>query len=132
MNNYLKHILVLFVVTAIAYGAHYLISATMDIHKQWSKLDYSLKSLYFFGACASLLVSIVLITMNRIMPKNLGSVFLIVISVKVLAFYAYIYKGLEVGENNFLKYNFIIVFFIYLIFDVFVAFKALNEDVVKA
>jgi len=132
MNNYIKYILVLLAVTAIAYGSHYLASSTLGVNEQWATLDYSLKGLYFFGSFASLIVLIVLITVNRIMPKNLGSVFLVVISVKVLAFYAYIYKGLDIAEGNFLKYNFIIVFFIYLIFDVFVAFKALNEDVIKS
>lgn len=132
MNNYIKYILVLLAVTAVAYGSHYLASSTLGVNEQWAALDYSLKGLYFFGSFASLIVLIVLITVNRIMPKNLGSVFLVVISVKVLAFYAYIYKGLDIAEDNFLKYNFIIVFFIYLIFDVFVAFKALNEDEVKS
>ena len=60
MNNYIKYILVLLVVTAVAYGGHYLANSALDVNEQWAALDYSLKGLYFFGSFASLIVLIVL------------------------------------------------------------------------
>lgn len=62
------------------------------------------------------------------MPKNLGLVFLGITTFKAVAFYVFIQPGLKQFENKFLEINFLAVFFLFLFFDVFVAFKMLNED----
>ncbi len=127
MNNYIKHILVLFTVAAVAYSGHHLISSKLGVIDQWSKTGYTLMNLYLLGFFTSLVVVILILTIHRTMPKNLGIVFLGAITLKVLVFYIYISKGLNQFDNKFLEYNFIIVFFVFLICDVFVAFRALNE-----
>jgi len=132
MNNYIKHILVLFIVAVITYFAHNLVSEQLNFNAQWLKSGYTLRNLYLLAFFSSLVVAVLILTAYRIMPSNVGAVFLVAVSVKVLVFYVYIYKGLKQADDKFLAYNFVVVFFVFLICDVFVAFKALNKDEIKA
>lgn len=127
MNNYVKHILVLFFVAVITYFGHSLVSEKLDLSAQWLKSGYTLRNLYLLAFFSSVAVAVLILIAYRIMPNNVGSVFLVAVSVKVLVFYIYIYKGLKQADDKFLAYNFVVVFFIFLICDVFVAFRALNR-----
>lgn len=128
MNNYIKNILMLLVFAVTAFFAHYLILNGMELEDYWSRSEYSLLGLYTFGGVGSLLALVLIMLTNWAMPKNLGFVFLGIMTVKVIAGYIYVRKGLGVFENDFIEYNFLAVFFLFLFFDVFVAFQALNQE----
>lgn len=128
MNNYLKYILMLLIVAVASYFAHYLVLGGIGNQELWQQTDYSLIGLYIFGALASLVVVIVTLMAQWSMPKNLGFVFLGLMTIKAVASYIYIQGGLNKFENDFIEYNFLVVFFLFLFFDVFIAFKALNQE----
>ena len=118
----------LLVVVVAAFAAHYLILSGMDVASNWEKTDYSLVGLYTFGAISSLIVTIAVAAVQYAMPKSLGLVFLAMMFLKAVASYIYIKNGLNKFENDFIEYNFLAMFFIFLFFDVYVAFRALNQD----
>jgi len=127
MNNYLKYIVLLLMVTIAAFAAHYLVLNGMDASGYWQQSGYSLTGMYTFGTVSSFCVILFVLIAQWAMPKKLGLVFLGAMTVKAIASYIYIHGGLGIFENDFLEYNFLIVFFIFLFFDVFVAFQVINQ-----
>lgn len=115
-------------VVVAAFAAHYLIISGMGLSALWEQTDYSLVGLYTFGAISSLVVTIAVAAIQYAMPKSLGLVFLALMFLKAVAAYIYIKNGLNKFENDFIEYNFLVMFFIFLFFDVYVAFKALNQE----
>lgn len=128
MSSYLKYILMLVVLVVTAFIAHYLVLSEMKLDYLWGQTDYSLVGLYTFGGISSLLAVVVIILTHWSMPKNLGFVFLGLMTVKIIAGYIYVSKGLGLFENKFIEYNFLFVIFLFLFFDVFIAFQALNQE----
>lgn len=118
----------LVIVVVASYTAHYMVLSSMEVNGYWQESGYSLTGMYTFGAVASLIVTILILMAQFAMPKNLGFVFLIAMTLKAVASYIYVQNGLNKFENDFIEYNFLIVFFIFLFFDVFIAFKALNQE----
>ncbi|WP_433901390.1 hypothetical protein [Sphingobacterium puteale] len=127
MNSYLKSVLVLLIVFVASFAAHYLVISGMNVGQYWSKTNYSLVGMYAFGCCSSLLVAMLVFFANWSMPEKLGVIFLGLVLLKAVAGYIYIKNGLKTIENNFIEYNFLVVFFIALFVDVYVAFSALNQ-----
>lgn len=118
----------LLLLTVTAYFAHYLVLDGMELGGLWAQSDYSLMGMYTVGAIGSLLALVLILMTNWAMPKNLGFVFLGLMTVKMIGGYIYVRKGLGVFENDFIEFNFLVVFFLFLFFDVFVAFQALNQE----
>jgi len=127
MNSYLKSILILLIVFVASFAAHYLVISGMNMEQYWAKTSYSLVGLYTFGFCSSLLVAVLIFFANWSMPEKLGVIFLGLVLLKGVAGYIYVKDGLKTFENNFIEYNFLVVFFISLFVDVYVAFSALNQ-----
>ena len=128
MTHNLKNIFMLLIVVLATYAAHYLILSGMDVSDYWSQTDYSLTGLYVFGAISSLIVIFAVAAIQYALPKFLGLVFLALMFLKGVASYIYIKDGLNKFENDFIEYNFLTMFFIFLFFDVFIAFRALNQE----
>lgn len=131
MSKYIKHVILLFVAASAGYTLHRLALSNLDLTVKFDTSGYQLVNMYLLGFISSLVVAIVIWVSERMMPSNLGSAFLVAISLKVLVFYIYIYKGLEQANHNVLKYSFMVVFFLFLLTDVWGAFKALNTSVNK-
>jgi len=127
MNSYLKSILVLLIVFVASFAAHYLVISGMDVVRYWSQTNYSLVGMYTFGFCSSMLVAVLVFFANWSMPEKLGVIFLGLVLLKAIAGYIYVKDGLKTIENNFIEYNFLVVFFISLFVDVYLAFNALNQ-----
>lgn len=115
-----------------AYACHFLLTSFLEVGGKWGGTNYTLHGLYVFGFAASLVVTVLILLVNWSMPEKLGMVFLGLMAVKIIASYIFIQKGLGQTQNKFLEINFLAVFFLFLFFDVYVAFKALNEEVKKA
>lgn len=128
MNNYLKYILMLVILTITAFAAHYLVITGLEVQHFWGQTDYSMLGLYTFATVSSLLAVVFILLTQYAMPKNLGFVFLGIMTIKVIAGFIYIQDGLGTFDNKFIEYNFLAVFFLYLFFDVFIAFKVLNME----
>jgi len=127
MSKYLKYILLLLAVAGGIYGIHYFVLAGQDVQPYWVQSGYSLQGLYLFGFIASFFVTILVLLGQWLIPQNVGFIFLGVMTVKVIGSYLFIKNGLNKFENDFIEYNFLVVFFVFLFFDVFVAFKAINK-----
>lgn len=126
MSKYIKHVLLLLAVAAVAFMLHRVVLSNLNLAAELSSSGYQLINMYLLGFFSSLVVAIIIWMVERIMPSNLGSAFLVAVSLKVVVFYIYIYKGLEHPNHNALKYSFMAVFFMFLLTDVWSAFKALN------
>lgn len=128
MTHNLKNIFMLLIVVIATYAAHYLIVSGIGVSSLWEQTEYSLTGLYIFGAISSLIVIFAVGAIQYALPKFLGLVFLALMFLKGIASYIYIKDGLNKFENDFIEYNFLAMFFIFLFFDVFVAFRALNQE----
>ena len=63
------------------------------------------------------------------MPQNVGFVFLGFLTLKLVINYVAIRGALETsGSDNFFKYNFLAVFFLFMFFDVYVTYRVLNQS----
>ncbi|MGB3064736.1 hypothetical protein ACR78Z_22200 [Sphingobacterium thalpophilum] len=127
MNSYLKSILLLLIVFVASFMAHYLVLSGMQLGLYWSQTSYSLLGMYGFGLCSSLLVAVLVFFASWSMPEKLGVLFLGLVLLKAVAAFIYIKDGLNTFENDFIEYNFLVVFFISLFVDVYIAFNALNQ-----
>lgn len=132
MNSYLKRLLVVLIVFVAGFAAHSLVLSGMNVAQYWTQTSYSLLGMYAFGLLASLLVAVLLFFANWSMPEKLGVIFLGLVMLKAVASYIYIKNGLNTFENDFIEYNFLVVFFISLFVDVYTAFSALNQVDKKA
>ena len=128
MINYIRYIIMLLVVGVAAYFAHTLVLSGLETNHFWEQTDYTLLGMYTFGVGISLFVVVLTLMAQYAMPKNLGFIFLGLMTVNAVASYIYIKNGLNKFENDFIEYNFLVVFFLFLFFDVFIAFKALNQE----
>ena len=118
----------LLLIGVASYFAHFLVLKGIEADQNWLQTDYTLLGMYTFGVGISAFVVILTWMAQYAMPKNLGFIFLALMTINAVASYIYIKNGLNKFENDFIEYNFLVMFFIFLFFDVYVAFKALNQD----
>jgi len=118
----------LLILAGAGFAAQSLVLSSMGLSQLWSQTDYTLLGMYSFGAIASLILAIIVFATKYAMPEKLGFIFLALMTIKAIASYIYIKNGLKQFENNFIEYNFLVVFFIFLFFDVYVAFQTLNQE----
>ena len=129
MNNYIKFIAILLIFTVILFGAHYYALSSFGITDFKSLTGFELYSLYAFESVASLVLVIVILISDAVMSKNIGFIFLGLITLKAALSYVFFRGGLNHSSGDIFEYNFLIVFFLYLFFDVLVAFKVINKEV---
>lgn len=131
MNKFFKFFGILLLLTVVFFMVHQQLLFGMGVDHFWHETTYSLLGFYGFGAGASLLLMALLFGAAHALPKQLGFVFLGAITLKLLASYLYVREGLGLFENDFLEYNFLVSFFLFLFFDVFVAFKLITQVDIK-
>lgn len=128
MNKYVKVFLVLLFTALLSYGIHYYGLNALALQATWTQTEYTLEGLYTFGAIASMLLSIVLLLTQYALPKQVGFVFLGGITLKAVASYLFIQAGLNKLGNDFLEINFLISFFVFLFYDVYIAYLLVNQE----
>lgn len=127
MNNYIKSIILTLLFSGTAFGAHYLLSKGLGVYASWAATEYTLEGLYTFMAIGTLVIVVVILLANWSMPKNMGFIFLGLTLIKGIASYIYIQDGLGISEDKFIELNFLAAFFAFLFFDVYMAYRSLNQ-----
>lgn len=125
----MKLVLLLLCVAALSFGVQSVILNNLNLSGLWRQTNYSLFGLYVFSCGLSLLIGILLHLTDSSLPKYISFVFLGCVFLRAVASYLYIKDGLGIFENDFLELNFLIIFFVFLIFDIFVAYKLVNQEV---
>ena len=127
MGTYLKYSVSLLLVAGVLFIVHDLLLKSMGFAHYWEQTSYTLRGMYLLAAVGSFALLSFVFAAAQALPKQLGFVFLGAMALKVIASYVFIREGLGLFENKFLEFNFLIVFFLFLFFDVFVAFKVVNQ-----
>ncbi len=128
MSKSVGYFILLLIIGTILFGSHYFILNNLDLQGAWSTGSYSLSGLYLFEGIASLIMLIIILVANTVMPKNIGFIFLGLLTLKMAASFLYVNKGLNKTPENFLEYNFLAVFFAFLVYDVFITYKVINQE----
>lgn len=117
----------LILLTIVSFGLHYVALEVFEMQALWDVAHYNLLQLYFFVFITTLVMSALMIVVEKFLPQNLGFAFLIVLTIKLIGSYLFIQPVLDLGEvQDFVKHNFLIIFLMYLCFDVYVSYRLLN------
>lgn len=112
----------------IFYGIHWIIAIVFEQQAMWEKSYYSLQQIHLFEFLATAIMTALIVYSKKILPESLGFVFLALLTIKQIVNYLFISPALELETSgNFLKANFLVVFLVYMIFDVYVCYRLLNE-----
>ncbi|MCT1532924.1 hypothetical protein ACFQ2C_02995 [Sphingobacterium daejeonense] len=128
MNRYLLLLLVLVAVTGVCFGSHYAVLKYNDQDHWWIGSGFSLEGMYTFGAISSMVMVIILLLVDYAMPPQVGFAFLVGMTLKAVASYVFIHDGINLLENDFIELNFLVVFFVYLVYDAFAAYYIVNQQ----
>ncbi len=128
MNRYVLFTIVLIALTAVCFGSHYAVLSINDQEHWWIGSGYSLIGMYGFMGIASLVMLIVMLAIDFSLPKQVGFAFLIGMTLKAVASYFYVHEGVNLLENDFIELNFLVVFFVYLMYDAYIAYYLVNQQ----
>jgi len=123
-----KYIVQLALLSVVAYGIQFFAQQIFDIDSLWETIDITLLQIYFVQAVISLALIVAMNMAKKPLPNFLGFVFLGVFTIKVVASYLLAKSTLENPDVDFFKYNYLLVFFMYMIFDLYVAYSLLNQS----
>lgn len=123
-----KYIFGLALLAAIAYGAQVYLQDHFDIVDDWSRVSISLGEIYLVQVVLSLVLLIALVMVKKSAAQQLGYVFLGVFTIKVVVSYFFAQNVLSLPDVDFFKYNYLAVFFLFMIFDLYVAYSMLNKS----
>lgn len=129
MSKYVKLGVVLLLITGVGFVLHTFVLKALGLEIYWSETSYTLVGLYAFGFIASLLITIFMHLTDFAMPKYISFVFLGCVMLKGIASYLFIQNGLNLFENDFIELNFLVTFFIFLLYDIYVAYLLVNQEV---
>ena len=128
MTKNIRYFILLLVVGLVLYGVHYAILKGLDLQDVWQQTDYKLWGFYLVGGISSLVMLIVVIIIHNMMPNSVGFVFLGLLTLKMIVSFLYVNKGLNQQPEYFIEYNFLAVFFLFIVYDVFMAYKVMNQE----
>lgn len=129
MNSITRFIAQLIMMSIIAYGIHYASQFIFDVDERWEAATYTLIQLYFVPFLLSLVMIFGVFAAGRLASKNIGFAFLGLMTVKTIASYFFIAPVFDQGAAGmFIRNHFLIVFLVYLAFDVYVTYVLLNQS----
>ena len=123
----IKSIVILLLITGIIYCAHKLFFSVFKINQ--NSFIYSLEQLYLFFGVFSAVIELILI---RVKEKNIdivGNVFLLLTLIKMMFCFVFGSSILKQGADNYTvqKWNFLILFLVFLTIETVLTIKMLNE-----
>ena len=129
MGKAISFIAQLLILSLVAFGLHFLLhSITKDL-PFWDTAYMHLWQIYALQLLLSVVVVLAVVGVSESLPQHLGYVFLGVLTLKLVANYIIINPALLTGaEHDFFKHNFLIVFFMFMFFDVYVTYRVLNQS----
>lgn len=124
--------LLIFLVSVLLAILNFIIIKVLISESEYQAFYYSIPALYCLFFSVSVLLLMVQKTVQRKNPEQIGYVFLLLSSVKMLLCYGMLYPVLEQTNQvvRMEKINFFIVFIVFLAIDVFVT-SGLLKDVGK-
>jgi len=129
MNRIINYVVQLLLLAVLIFGLHYIFQQVLGVLNAWENTGYSLYLIYLFELMLSILMIVGIVLTGKSMPSNLGFVFLILLTLKCVGNYFFIQPALNVNpSNDFVKHNFLIIFLLFLIFDVYVTYRILNQQ----
>ncbi len=123
-----KYIFGLALLAAIAYGAQVYLQDHFDIADDWARVSISLGQIYLVQVVLSLVLLVALVMVKKSAAQQLGFVFLGVFTLKVVVSYFFAHNVLDQPDVDFFKYNYLAVFFLFMIFDLYIAYSMLNKS----
>jgi len=118
----------LIMLTVLSFGIHYLVIEVFEMQSLWKKEYYSLLQIYFFLFLITLAMTAAMVFISKSMSHNIGFAFLALLTIKLIVNYLFIRPVLDAGSKaDFIKYNYLIVFLLFLIFDVYATYRLLNN-----
>lgn len=118
----------LFLGGIIVFVLHYGLNYALGSLVLWESLSVGLIPIHGFLLLTSLVMTLSIVYAHQLSPKNLGFSFLGILTVKLLGVFLFVSPLIEEGgEGSFLKINLLGLIFAYILYDVYVAFRLLNE-----
>ena len=132
MNKIISFVTQLVVLALLVFGLHYIFQQVLGVLDNWNDTGYSLFLIYLFELMLSIIMIVVVVTAGKSLPSSLGYLFLGLLTLKCVGNYFFIQPILDAeNPNDFVKHNFLIIFLIFLVFDVYVTFRVLSQENTK-
>lgn len=129
MSKAFPFVIQLILLALVTFGLHFLYHSLADKLTLWEMAPMQLWQIYGLQLLLSIILIFGIIGISNSMPQNLGFVFLGFFTLKVIINYIVIRPVLKAGESfDFFKYSFLIVFFMFMAFDVYVTYRVLNQS----
>ena len=129
MGKALAFIGQLAILALVSFGLHFLLQSITKHSVLWETASIQLWQIYALQFLLSALLIFGVVGIGKSMPQNVGFVFLRFLTLKLVINYVAIRGALETsGSDNFFKYNFLAVFFLFMFFDVYVTYRVLNQS----
>lgn len=129
MGKALSYVGQLVILGLISLGLHFLIQSITKDLALWDTAYMTLWQIYALQMIMSIIIVFAMVGIGQSMPQNLGYVFLGFLTLKLVINYLLVNPALESGnESDFFKYNYLGVFFLFMIFDVYVTYRVLNQS----
>jgi len=129
MGKALAFIGQLAILALVSFGLHFLLQSITKQSVLWETASVQLWQIYALQLLLSSLLIFGVVGIGKSMPQNLGFLFLGFLTLKLVINYVAIRGALEAsGSDNFFKYNFLVVFFLFMFFDVYVTYRVLNQS----
>ncbi|WP_293885301.1 MULTISPECIES: hypothetical protein [unclassified Sphingobacterium] len=128
MIVYLKQALILFFVAVLVFALHFFLLKSFDGIQNLDDLHFPLYEIYVFQLILSIIIMAGVRYFSQQFPPYVGFIFLGLLTLKFVLNYLYIHSGLAKPHADILKYNYLIVVVLFLLYDVGFAYKALNKS----
>src|SRR5690554_1713387 len=128
MNKAFVFIGQLLLLGIVSLGLHFLIQSISEQLAFWDTAYMHLWQIYALQFLLSVVVILATVGIGNSMPQSLGYVFLGFLTLKIVVTYWVAIPVLEQDTDvDFFKYNYLGVFFLFMFFDVYVAYRLLNQ-----
>lgn len=128
MNKFFVYIAQLFLLGIVFLSLHFLIQTIGGQIAYWDTAYMHLWQIYALQFLLSVVMIFTTVGIGNAMPQSLGYVFLGFLTLKVVVTYWVVMPVLEQEVVvDFFKYNYLGVFFLFLFFDVYIAYRVLNQ-----
>lgn len=133
MNKIVSFVIQLVVLAFLVFGLHYIFQQVLGVIDNWNDTSYSLFLIYLFELMLSIVLIVVIVASSKVLPDSVGYIFLVLLALKCAANYMFIQPVLNAQvPNDFVKHNFLVIFLVFLIFDVYVTYRVLNQENAKS